>query len=159
MSKIDVDESVKTLESGTLPQWIADHLKSYRESGGKEGHYWDSSPFGGPGLLPCLLLETVGRRSGKSITHPLIYGVDGDRYVIVASKGGAPTQPAWYFNLVANPDVTLEVGTETIAARARLAGADERERLWALMVNIYPVYTEYQAKTEREIPIFVLDRK
>lgn len=159
MSKIDVDDTVRAVEQGRLPGWIADHLRIYEESGGTEGHMWDSTAAGGKGLLPCLLLHTRGRRSGRELTHPLIYGVDGDNFVIVGSKGGADTQPGWYFNLLAEPSARVQVGTDTFAVQARLLEGDERARIWTAMVDIFPPYKDYQAKTDRLIPLFVLERR
>lgn len=144
-----------------LPDWISSHVRSYLASGGTEGHLWDSSPVGGPGLLPCLLLVTKGRKSGRKITVPLIYGETGDgRYVIIASRGGTPTHPDWYLNLTAEPEVKLQVGTERFSAVASTceAGA-EREALWKKMAGIYPPYDAYQGMTERRIPVVVLTPK
>lgn len=157
MSQIDVEATVRAVEQGKLPEWIADHLRIYRESGGSDGHMWDSTAAGGNGLLPCLLLHTTGRRSGKEFVHPLIYGRHGDGYVIVASKGGADTQPGWYFNLLDNPAARIQVGTEELNTRARILDGTEREQVWQDMVALFPPYTAYQAKTQRRIPIFVLD--
>ena len=126
------------------------HVESYRATGGEVGHIWKG--------VPTLLLTTTGRRTGERHTTPLIYGRDGDRYVVVASKGGAPQHPAWYLNLSADPDVGLQVAAERFAARARTAGPEERERLWRLMAEIWPAYDEYATKTEREIPVVVLER-
>jgi deazaflavin-dependent oxidoreductase (nitroreductase family) len=140
-----------------MPKWMADHVRQYVGSGGVEGHMWDSSSVGGPGLLPTLLLTTTGRRSGKTRTMPLIYGESGGSYVIVASKGGAPKHPAWYLNLDALPEVGVQVGTERFTAKARTASGAERQRLWAQMAGIYPPYLDYQNKTDREIPVVVLD--
>jgi deazaflavin-dependent oxidoreductase (nitroreductase family) len=153
-----VDETVTALDDGELPGWISDHVRAYQASGGAQGHMWDSTAVGGSGLVPCLLLTTVGRRSGKHYTHPLLYGVDGDRFIIVASKGGADTQPQWYFNLLAHTAVTVQVQAEVFTATAAKASGQERSRLWTLMTTVYPPYLEYQAKTAREIPIFVLER-
>ena len=159
MSKFDVNETVKELEEGTLPEWITKHQKLYVESGGKEGHEWDSTFAGGKGLTPCLLLTTLGRRSQQKRQVPLIYGRDGDALVVIGSKGGAETHTAWYWNIVAEPNVEVQVGTEQLNARARVAEGAERERLWAMMVDVYPPYTDYQASTTREIPVVVLDRR
>ena len=141
-----------------LPQWIGDHLRRYVESNGADGHMWDSTSVGGPGLLPTLLLTTTGRRSGQPITMPLIYGKVGDKYVIVASKGGAPAHPGWYLNLAAQPTVEVQVHADRFRATARTATGEERARLWQTMAAIYPPYNAYQAKTQREIPVVVLDR-
>lgn len=158
MSKIDLDSGLRELESGTVPDWIADHLQRYQESDGRDGYWFDSTVAGGKGLVECLLLTTLGRRSGERRTMPLFFGRDGERFIIIGSKGGAPTQPAWYFNLLANPIVELQVGPEKFTANARLAHGEERKRLWEVMVDVYPMYTEYQRKTEREIPVVVLER-
>jgi deazaflavin-dependent oxidoreductase (nitroreductase family) len=141
-----------------LPQWIGDHLRRYVESNGADGHMWDSTSVGGPGVLPTLLLTTTGRRSGQPITMPLIYGKVGDKHVIVASKGGAPAHPGWYLNLVAQPTVEVQVLADRFRATARTATGEERARLWQTMAAIYPPYNAYQAKTQREIPVVVLDR-
>lgn len=133
-----------------LPDWIADHLRRYRETNGADGHIWRG--------VPTLLLTTTGRKSKKPLQLPLIYGNDGPRYVIVASKGGAPEHPGWYQNLVANPNVELQVAADKFRARARTAEAGERERLWKLMTKLWPAYDEYQSKTAREIPVVVLER-
>ena len=133
-----------------LPDWIVDHMKKYVETNGKEGHIWNG--------VPTLLLTTTGRRSGKSLMLPLIYGKDGDRYLIVASKGGAPEHPAWYVNLRAQPNVKVQVGSDKFAAKARTATKAERPALWKLMTKIWPSYDDYQAKTTREIPLVVLER-
>lgn len=154
-----VDKTVEDIDRGALPQWITDHVRAYQESDGAQGHYWDATAVGGDGPVPCLLLTTIGRRSGKATTHPLVYGTDGDRYVIVASKGGADTHPQWYFNLRATPRVEVQVGQEKFIATATLASGDERRRLWLLMAGVCPPYTDYQAKTLREIPVFVLRRQ
>jgi deazaflavin-dependent oxidoreductase (nitroreductase family) len=129
---------------------MADHMKRYVESNGADGHIWNG--------VPTLLLTTTGRKSGEPVMLPLIYGEDKRRYVIVASKGGYPTHPAWYFNLVANPRVKLQVGAEKLDAKARTATGAERAELWKKMTKIWPAYDEYQAKTTREIPVVVLER-
>src|SRR5262245_25481565 len=98
MSTIDVDQTIRELEAGKTPAWITEHLRIYRESGGTEGHLWDASAAGVPGPLPCLLLTTIGRRSGEKRTSPLIYGTARDAYIVIGSKGGADTQPKWYLN-------------------------------------------------------------
>lgn len=141
-----------------LPDWISSHVRQYLESGGTEGHQWDSTSLGGPGLLPCLLLVTKGRKSGRKITVPLIYGETGDgRYVIVASRGGTPTHPDWYLNLTADPHVRLQVGTERFDAVASTCPDPERDQLWKKMAAIYPPYDAYQSQTERRIPVVVLE--
>lgn len=128
-----------------------EHVDRYCATGGEEGHEWR------PGVH-TLLLTTTGRKSGKARTTPLIYGEDGGNQVVIASQGGAPDHPAWFKNLDADPGVRVQVGPDEFAARARVAQGDERERLWSLMAGIWPDFDEYTTKTDREIPVVVLDR-
>jgi deazaflavin-dependent oxidoreductase (nitroreductase family) len=107
---------------------------------------------------PMALLTTTGAKTGQPRTSPLVYTRDGDRYVVIASKGGAPTNPDWFHNLRANPDVTLEIGTETFAARASVPEGEERQRLFAQMAALMPGFAEYQRNTTRQIPVVVLER-
>ncbi len=127
----------------TLNVWL------HRVTGGKLGGRFPSGQ-------PLLLLTTIGRKSGQPRTSPLIYLADGDDLVIVASKGGMDHHPLWYTNLVANPDVEVEVGREKRRMRARTANAEEKARLWPKLVKLYPEYQSYQERTEREIPVVVL---
>ena len=127
-----------------------EHIDRYRATGGEEGHEWQGTR--------CLILTTRGRKSGEQRDSALIYGVHGDDYLQVASKGGAPDHPAWYKNLDADPQVTLQVGPEVFTATARTATAQERPELWAIMVKEWPAYDDYVKKTEREIPVVVLSR-
>jgi proline iminopeptidase len=136
---------------------MRDHIRRYRESNGADGHMWDSSVAGGPGPIPTLLLTTKGRRSGKPLLLPLIYGKAPKGYSVVASKGGAPAHPAWYLNLSANPEVHVQVGPDQFRARARTASGAERSALWKQMAEIYPPYDDYQRRTDREIPVVVLE--
>jgi deazaflavin-dependent oxidoreductase (nitroreductase family) len=136
--------------------WIAEHIELYRTDPEK-AHMWDSTPLGGPGLLPTLLLTTKGRKSGEPRALPLIYGAVGDSYVVIASKGGMPTHPLWFLNLEAEPECELNVGAKRVTARARVAEGAERERLWKQMAETYPPYLDYQKATERTIPVVVLD--
>ncbi len=129
----------------------AEHVRVYRETGGERGYHWRGTTV--------LLLSTVGRRSGEQRTTPLIHRVDGERWIVVASKGGAPANPSWYENLLANPEATIEVGDQTIPVRASTAAGEERARLWSLMIEVWPAYDEYQGRTEREIPVVVLTRR
>jgi deazaflavin-dependent oxidoreductase (nitroreductase family) len=124
------------------------HAGVYRATGGKL--------FGRMGKSPILLLNTVGRRSGKERSTPLLYVVDGEDFVIIASKGGAPTHPAWYLNLMANQDATVEVGDRRVRVRAEEVDGEEKVRLWRKMADMYPTYDDYQKKTQREIPLLVL---
>jgi deazaflavin-dependent oxidoreductase (nitroreductase family) len=128
-----------------------EHVRRYRETGGKVGHVWKEGST-------VLLLTTTGRRTGEPRTIPLIYAQDGDRYVIVASKGGAPKHPGWYRNLAKNPEVELQVLDDVFPARARTAEGEERERLWAKANEVWPHYAEYAERTDREIPVIVLER-
>lgn len=128
-----------------------EHVRRYRETGGEVGHIWKEDST-------ILLLTTTGRKSGQPRTTPLIYAEDGDRYVIVASKGGAPDDPGWYENLSKTPEVELQVLDEVFPARARTVEGEERERLWAKANEVWPHYAEYAQKTDREIPVVVLER-
>lgn len=130
--------------------WVAEHIRQYVETDGEKGHLYQGRP--------TLLLTTRGRKSGLLRRTALIYGRDGDRYLLVASNGGADAHPSWYLNLVADRDVTVQVGAEKFAARARAASAEEKPPLWELMAEVFPFYRTYQAKTEREIPLVVLER-
>ena len=124
------------------------HTRVYRATGGRL--------FGRMGKSPILLLNTVGRKTGRKRTSPLLYVMDGEDFVIIASKGGAPTHPAWYLNLKANPDATVEVGDREVRVRAEEVDSEEKVRLWQKMVEMYPTYDDYKTKTEREIPLLVL---
>lgn len=136
--------------SGGARPWVREHLERYLQTDGEDGHIWRG--------VPTLLLTTTGRKSGEPYTTPLIYGEDAGRYVVVASRGGAPSHPQWYRNLDANPSVGLQVAARKFQATARTASPDEKPTLWALMTGIYPPYDEYQAATEREIPVVILER-
>jgi deazaflavin-dependent oxidoreductase (nitroreductase family) len=127
------------------------HVAAYRASGGRIGR----SVPGVKGKM--LLLDHVGAKSGKKRTSPLLYVVDGDDIVIVASKGGFPKNPAWYHNLMANPDTTVQVGRERRPVHARVAAPEDRERLWAKADEAWPGYKGYRDRTDREIPLVVLE--
>lgn len=127
------------------------HVERYEATDGREGHDWQGAQ--------ALILTTTGRRSGEERKTPLIYGRDGDDYLIVASLGGAPKPPAWYLNLEEDPNATIQVWGERIPVRARTADAEEKPRLWRTMTEVWPAYDEYQAKTERPIPVVVLERR
>lgn len=131
-------------------EWLQGHLNEYVESGGRKGHEWQG--------VHTLLLTTVGRRSGQARRTPLIYGQDGERYLVVASNGGAPGHPAWYHNLTANPRVRVQVVDEVFDATARTATEAEKPALWETMAQIWPAYNEYQTKTDRPIPVVILER-
>lgn len=138
------------------PDWNARHLDAYLKTGGKIGHLVDFTPEGGP-ETPCLILQTTGRKSGKPLTLPLIYGKDGQNFVVVASKGGAPAHPGWFLNLEANPEVKFQVVDAKYRGRAKIAAGAERKRLFDMMAKIYPPYIDYQKKTQREIPVILLE--
>ena len=128
-----------------------EHVQRYQETDGEEGHVWRNG-------TTTLLLTTTGRKSGKQYTTPLIYTFDGDNPVIVASQGGTPDNPDWYLNLVANPHVDVQIKGEKYHAHPHTAEGEERERLWKQMTAVWPDYDEYQKKTDREIPVVVLER-
>ena len=130
--------------------WVAKHVRRYVESDGKNGHRWRG--------VDTLLLTTRGRSTGKLRRTALIYGRDRDRYLVVASNGGSNPHPDWYQNLVADPHVFVQVGDDTFEAAAQTATATEKPTLWDRMVSIWPEYAKYQKKTEREIPVVILER-
>jgi deazaflavin-dependent oxidoreductase (nitroreductase family) len=125
-----------------------EHVRQYEATGGKVGHDWNGTS--------CLILHTRGRRSGATHKHPLIYGRDGADFLVIASKGGAPDHPGWYKNLVAHPDVAVQVREQIIPVRARTATAAEKQRLWPTMTAQWPDYDTYQAGTPRDIPLVIL---
>ncbi len=130
--------------------WVARHVRRYVETDGRSGHKWNGRQ--------TLLLTTRGRKSGKLRRTALIYGQDGDRYLLVASNGGARNHPFWYLNLTAQPEVQVQVGADKFTARARTAGAAEKPRLWRLMAAIWPDYDRYQKRTSRDIPVVIVER-
>jgi deazaflavin-dependent oxidoreductase (nitroreductase family) len=127
-------------KSSELPNWIKDHISRYLATDGEDGYLWDASLGGGKGLVPTLLLTTVGRKSGRVLTPPLIFGRSAENYVVVASKGGSATHPAWYLNLQAAPEVRVQVKADKFTAHAHTADSAERARLWPMMVGIYGPY-------------------
>jgi len=130
--------------------WQKEHMQRYLDTNGEDGHIWNGRP--------TLLLTTTGRKSGQLHTTPLIYGESGGRYLVIGSRGGAPEHPQWYQNLVVNPEVEVQVKGDRFKARAHTATADEKPPLWDLMVGVYPSFAEYQTRTEREIPVVVIER-
>ena len=130
--------------------WVAKHTREYVETDGKKGHKWRG--------VHTLVLTTTGRRSGDKRRNALIYGTDGDDYIVVASKGGHKNHPLWYLNLVADPNVQVQVLGEKFKARARAASPEEKKRLWPKMAKIWPEYDKYQARTDRDIPVVILER-
>jgi deazaflavin-dependent oxidoreductase (nitroreductase family) len=129
---------------------VNQHIRAYVESNGEKGHHWRG--------VDTLLLTTRGRKTGRLRRTALIYGRDGDAYAIVASQGGRPKHPSWYLNLVANPEVEVQVGSEVFTAQARTARAEEKPKLWKTMTSIWSEYDTYQARTKREIPVVLLER-
>jgi F420H(2)-dependent quinone reductase len=135
-----------------LNRLVGVHTLVYRASGGRVGQRL-------PGLSPILLLDHVGAKSGTKRTIPLLYVKDADDIVLVASKGGHPKHPAWFHNLKANPDTTVQIGSERRQVRARVANPEERKRLWPVAVATYSDYATYQERAEREIPVVILERR
>ena len=134
-----------------MPDYILfgdEHVREYEATGGKVGHDWNGTS--------CLILHTRGRTSGKVFKIPLIYGRDGEDYVLVASKGGAPEHPGWYKNLMAHPDVEIQVWGQVIPVTARTGTAADKQRVWPIMTAQWPGYDDYQASTTRYIPVVLL---
>jgi deazaflavin-dependent oxidoreductase (nitroreductase family) len=127
-----------------------EHVDRYRATDGEEGHDWQGTH--------TLILTTKGRHSGEQRSTPLIYGQHGDDYLVVASKGGAPKHPGWYLNLSENPEVEVQVKGDRFSARARTATPEEKPELWKIMTEQWPAYDEYQQRSDREIPVVVLER-
>jgi len=128
-----------------------EHVRLYLETNGEKGYIWNGAPI--------LLLTTRGRKSGQPRTIPIIYTSYGDSYVIIASKGGSPTHPKWYLNVLDDPNIKVQVKADRFAAIARTAESPERERIWAQAVKTWPRYDEYQTRTSRVIPVVVLEPK
>lgn len=150
--------SIYTIVTDEQNSWLQDHVRRYLATDGADGYWADFTAVGGPAKAPNLILTVTGRRSGEPRTFGLIYGEIGDgNYVIVGSKGGAPTHPAWYFNMLANPDVQVQIRERKFRAKARLAAGEERAKLWAMMSGLYSGYLDVQQKTDREFPVVVLE--
>jgi deazaflavin-dependent oxidoreductase (nitroreductase family) len=130
--------------------WVRKHIEDYVRTGGRKGHRWNG--------VDTLLLTTRGRKTGKLRRTALIYGRDRGRLVVVGSQGGAKKHPSWYLNLVADPQVTVQVEADVFAARAVPATARQKPRLWNLMAEIWPDYDRYQEKTTRDIPVVIIER-
>jgi deazaflavin-dependent oxidoreductase (nitroreductase family) len=125
-----------------------EHVRQYEATNGTTGHEWNGTQV--------LILRTTGRKSGHTRKAPLIYGRDGDDYLVVASKGGAAEHPGWYENLVAHPDIEIQVKADVLPVRARTASAQEKARLWSVMTKEWPDYDKYQRSTPRDIPLVIL---
>lgn len=132
-----------------LSRLMGGHARIYRLTGGRLGHHV-------PGVPPVCLIDHVGARSGKKRTSPLLYIEDGEDLVIVASKGGYEKSPAWFYNLKANPDTSVQIGKEVRPVHAKVASDAERKRLWPKAVEVYPSYQQYQDRTDRKIPLVIL---
>ena len=139
-------------EPGYRPPDVAlvggEHVRRYRETNGEVGYLWNG--------VPILLLTTRGQRTGQARTSALIFGRDGDDLLVIASKGGSPTHPAWYGNLLADPSVTVQVQDKVFPARAANASGSEKSRLWRIMAEQWPNYDVYTTRTDRDIPLVVL---
>jgi deazaflavin-dependent oxidoreductase (nitroreductase family) len=125
-----------------------DHVRQYEQTGGAVGHDWNGTS--------CLILRTIGRASGETRKVPLIYGRDGENYVVVASKGGAPDHPGWYRNLLAHPEVEIQVRDRVIPVTARTGSPADKARVWPTMTAQWPDYDAYQAGSTRDIPVVIL---
>ncbi len=151
---------MKPTVNTNLPGWIVSHMTDYIETDGEVGHMWDSTPVGGDKVIATLLLTTVGRKSGKPTSLPLIYCDTDKGYAVIGSKGGAPENPAWFLNLEAAGEAWVQVKSDHYKVRMRTAEGEERARLWDEMVEIFPPYRGYEEKARgiREIPVVVLER-
>ena len=136
--------------------WKTVHLEMYLGSGGTEGHIVDVSDIGGHRFTTTLLLKYVGRKSGRTMITPLIYGDIGGEVVIVASKGGADAHPAWYLNIRESAELEFQIGTQAFRATWREPEGDERQRVWDFMEGVFPPYRGYQQSTDRLIPLVML---
>jgi deazaflavin-dependent oxidoreductase (nitroreductase family) len=146
MSERTEEERLKIIRESSQ-----DHLREYVESGGEEGYTMRG--------VPTLILTTTGRRSGKRRSTPVMFGRDGDNFVIVGSLGGASKHPYWYLNLLEDPDVEVQHKTDCIRGTASVATGEERERLWKIMTEVFPTYDRYQERTDRELPVVVIEPK
>jgi deazaflavin-dependent oxidoreductase (nitroreductase family) len=128
--------------------WNSKIIAEFRANGGRVGGQFEGAPL--------LILHTVGAKTGQERVNPVMYQAVGDGYAVFASKAGAPDNPDWYHNLLANPQVRAEIGTQTIEATARVAGREERDRIWTAQKAAYPGFAEYETKTTRQIPVVIL---
>lgn len=132
-----------------MSDWNAQIIEEFRANSGKVGGQFEGAPL--------LLLHTTGAKSGQARVNPMMYQADGENFAVFASKAGAPTNPDWYHNLVANPRASIEVGESTVNVIARIAEGEDRDRLWSRQKELYPGFADYEAKTTREIPVIVLE--
>ena len=133
-----------------MSDWNAGVIEEFRANGGRLGGGFEGAPM--------VLLHSIGAKSGQERVHPVIYQQVGDDVAVFASKAGAPTNPDWFHNLVANPDATIEIATETVPVRARVTEGEERDRIWEIQKERYPGFAEYEEKTDRVIPVVILER-
>jgi deazaflavin-dependent oxidoreductase (nitroreductase family) len=146
-----VANGARTWHGARMPDYTLfgdEHVRQYEATGGKVGHDWNGTT--------CLILHTTGRKSGQTRKFPLIYGRDGEDYVLIASKGGAPQNPGWYENLVAHPDAKIQVGDKIIPVTARTGTPADKKRVWPKMAEQWPGYNDYQKGTKRDIPVVLL---
>ena len=149
------DESMAEIATARR-DWKTVHLEMYLRSKGAEGHVMDLRDIGGHRFTTNCLIQYVGRKSGKTIITPLIYGDMGGEVVICASKGGADHHPAWYLNIVANKEVRFQIATQAFRATWREPAGAEREKVWEFMQGVFPPYTAYQASTKRRLPLVMM---
>jgi deazaflavin-dependent oxidoreductase (nitroreductase family) len=133
-----------------MSDWNTRVIEEFRANAGKVGGNFEGAPM--------LILHTTGAKTGRERVNPLVYQAVGDDLAIFASKGGAPDNPDWFHNIVAHPDVTVEIGADTVPMRARVAGSDEREPIWSRQKRLMPGFADYEANTSRQIPVVVLER-
>jgi deazaflavin-dependent oxidoreductase (nitroreductase family) len=136
--------------------WQKAHLQRYLQSGGAEGHLYDFGPINNEGYQPICLIKHIGRKTGRTLIVPLIYGMVEGEIVIVASKGGSPTHPAWYLNIEGTREIEVQIATQAFRATWREPADAERQRIWDQMVAIYPPYADYQLSTDRLIPLVLM---
>lgn len=148
------DSSAKIAEARR--DWKTEHLEMYLQSGGAQGHIMDITAVGGHALTTHCLVRFKGRKSGKTIITPLIYGDIGGEVVVCASKGGADHHPNWYLNMIADTRVDFQIATQAFRATWREPEGAEREKVWKFMIDVFPAYATYQASTERVLPLVMM---
>ena len=149
------DETAAAIRE-TRKDWISEHREMYLRSGGAEGHVMDLTAVGGPSFATHCMIKYKGRKSGKTFITPLIYGDIGGEVVIVASKGGADQHPEWYLNIRASDEVEFQIATQAFRATWREPQGAERDKVWNFMVDVFPSYANYQASTDRQIPLVMM---
>ena len=156
---MNIEQLIKEGFPQDLVDYLNHHFNRYIETDGEEGYLWDSTPVGGKGIVKTLILRTTGRKTGRELTLPLIFGEDGERLIVIASKAGYSKNPVWFLNLEASGEAEVQIKAERFKVDAAVAEGDERARLWQMMVDIYPPYTSYQEATDRLIPVVILTKK